>query len=115
MGPYIQVTSNAIIFTIRVESGQIIGVFLGLVLFGVFYNTLVAWLEEKAYIEGFVSLSVAAGVAVTLAGVALISWPAALLVLVCFVASGLPMIVGSIVRYIQQRANSQKQIISEVE
>lgn len=95
---------------IRVESGTIWGVFFAMLLFGVGYNTLVAWLERKRYVEGYLSLVVALGVAVTLAGVAVISWQAALLTLVMFIASGTPMIAGSILRYIQAREAEQKNL-----
>ncbi|MEZ0396804.1 MAG: hypothetical protein ABWK53_10305 [Anaerolineales bacterium] len=100
---------------IRLDSGVILAVFFGLMLFGIGYNALVAWLERKGYTEGFLSLVVALGVAVTLAGVAVLSIQAALLTLGAFVASGTPMIVGSIVRYLQKREEAKKAILAEIE
>jgi hypothetical protein len=88
---------------IRVDFGQVLGVLCGLALFGVGYNQAVAAAERRGWLEGFVSLAVALGAAVTLLGAAAICWQAAVLVLGCFVASGLPMIAGSIWRYVRAR------------
>jgi hypothetical protein len=95
---------------IKLDYGLIWGVFGALVLFGLGYNALVAWLERKHYTEGFLSLVVALGVLVTLAGVAILSIEAALLTLGAFIATGVPMIVGSIVRYIQRRETAKNNL-----
>jgi hypothetical protein len=81
---------------------------IGLVLFGVLYNQLIGWTERHGYLEGFTSLAVALGAAVTLGGVALLSWQAALLCLGAFTATGSPMIAGSIWRYISTRKTEQE-------
>lgn len=81
----------------------LIAVYSVLVLFGVGYNLLVAWVEERGYIRGYVALFVAGGVLITLVGVALITPIGALITLGAFVASGTPMILGSIWRYIKDR------------
>jgi len=99
---------------IRLDLGVILAVFFGLVLFGVGYNALVAWLERRGYAEGYMSLIVAFGVAMTLAGVALVSWQTALLTLGAFVASGTPMIVGSITRYLKKREEAKKAMLVEI-
>lgn len=99
---------------IRLDFGAILAVFLGLVLFGIGYNAMVAWLERKGYTEGFLSLIVAFGVAMTLVGVAILSVQAALLALGAFVATGTPMIIGSISRYLKAREDMIKAIIAEV-
>lgn len=99
---------------IRMDLGIVLAVFFALVLFGIGYNALVAWLERKGYTEGFLSLIVAFGVAMTLVGVAILSIQAALLALGAFVATGTPMIVGSITRYLKARENMIKAIIAEV-
>lgn len=96
-----------------VDVGVVVIVFLMLLIFGGLYNLLVAYLERYGYLEGYLSLIVAAGVFVTLIGIAILSWQAALIILVCFVASGTPMIIGSITRYIRQREKFQKNLISE--
>lgn len=97
------------------HSGAILAVFGGLVLFGIGYNAFVAWAERKGYTEGYLSLVVALGVAVTLAGVAVLSIEAALITLICFVASGTPMIVGSIWRYLRRRDEARNAMIEEIE
>jgi hypothetical protein len=99
---------------IRLDLGIVLAVFLGLVLFGIGYNALVAWLERRSYTEGYLSLIVALGVFVTLCGVAILSIQAALLSLGAFIATGTPMILGSIARYLKARENMIKAIIAEV-
>ncbi|MEM4202489.1 MAG: hypothetical protein QXS54_00320 [Candidatus Methanomethylicaceae archaeon] len=99
---------------IRLDYGVISAVFLGLFLFGVGYNAFVAWLERKGYTEGFLSLIVAFGVAMTLVGVAILNVQTALLTLLAFIFSGTPMILGSIARYLKARENMIKAIIAEV-
>ncbi|GAP10587.1 hypothetical protein BECAL_01760 [Bellilinea caldifistulae] len=99
---------------IRLDYGVITAVLLGLLLFGIGYNSLVAWLERRGYTEGFLSLIVAFGVAMTLAGVAILSIHAALLTLLAFVATGTPMIVGSIVRYLRRRDEAKRAMLDEV-
>lgn len=110
---YVESTSKMMVFEIRLDFVSIMAVFLGLLLFGILYNLLVEYLISKRYAEGFMSLVVACGVMMTLAGVAILSLPAALLVLFAFFASGLPMIVGSITRYMRLREKFQKNLISE--
>lgn len=100
-------------FIIRVNYGQISGVLCALVLFGLGYNTLIAEAERRGWLEGFTSLTVALGTLATLAGAAAISLPAALIVLVCFMASGLPMIGGSILRYVRRREQAQRNLADE--
>lgn len=98
----------------RADLGLFPAVLLGLALFGTLYNQLVSHLEKKGYSEGFVSLLVAAGSGVTLLGMAVLDWQAALLALVCFMASGSPMILGSILRYVQAREQSKQRLIREI-
>ena len=84
-------------------------VLVSLVLFGLGYNALTMWLERNKLERGFVSLLVATGAGVTiLAAGFLIGFVNALIVLACFAASGLPMMVGSIVRYVNSRAADEK-------
>lgn len=86
-----------------------------LVLFGLAYNRVVGYLEEHKLIEGFVWVAVVAGVAVTLAVVTLLWWSVeltgglwALVTLIGFAASGLPMACGSIWRYVSARRADQE-------
>lgn len=66
---------------------------------------------DAALVKGFIALAFMFGLA---AGAAVLDWRAALLVLVCFVSSGTPMIVGSIWRYLRKRAEARKAMIDEV-
>ncbi len=93
---------------LSVNSGNFWTALVGLLLFGTLYNGLVAYLERKKYIEGFVSLMVVGGVVITLMGAALISWQASAIVFACFAASGLPMVAGSIWRYMRTRRLMQE-------
>lgn len=88
-----------------------IPVLLALVAFGYFYNRLVEHLESKGHDRGYMGFIVAGGTAVTLAGLATItSIEPALWALSCFVASGTPMIWGSISRYCKERRQDQDKI-----
>lgn len=89
----------------------LVNVFLCLFIFGLGYNWMVSRLGRK--LEGYMSLVVALGVMVTLVGVLLLSPGAALICLLAFAATGLPMIFGSIVRYITRRESSRSAIIDE--
>jgi len=99
---------------IRIDYGVISAVLMGLFLFGTGYNTVVSWLEKHGYTEGYLGLLVAFGVIVTLVGVAILSVQAALIALVAFIASGVPMIVGSIFRYLRKREEAKRSIIEEI-
>lgn len=81
-------------------------VILALFLFGVGYNLLVAWLEARGYDRGYMAFIVSAGVGITLAGWYVLTrdLEGGLLLVACFAASGLPMILGSVTRYVQRRA-----------
>ncbi|RMG02006.1 MAG: hypothetical protein D6735_10975 [Acidobacteria bacterium] len=82
--------------------------------FGLLYNQVVEYLLRKRYAEGYTSLLVAFGVFVTLAGVAVIDLSASLLALIAFAASGTPMVIGSIVRYVRKREAMQRAIIEDI-
>ncbi len=76
-------------------------VLFGLFMFGAAYNYFVGALQERT--DGYLGMLVAVGVGITLVGVAIVSWQAAILVLACFFMSGIPMIVGEISRSIKSR------------
>ena len=95
---------------IQPQYSLILAVYLGLALFGFLYNRIVEWLEKTKYIEGYVSLAVAAGVAATLIGLAVIDVRFACIALGAFVASGSPMIAGSIWRHVTTRAKDQDDV-----
>lgn len=75
-------------------------VLMGLLIFGLAFNAWINHLEKDGIIEGRRSIMVVAGVFGTLVGsVFVIGFVPAVLVGLCFVASGIPMIWGEIVRY----------------
>jgi len=79
-------------------------VLLALLLLSIGYDQLVRWMEKQGYDEGLTAFQVAVGTTYTvlLSGF-VIGWSAALFVLLCFLFSGLPMIVGATWRYIKKR------------
>ena len=83
--------------------GLLAAIYLGLLLFGVGFNALIAWTERKGYLQGYTSLFVALGVSVTILAMTLIDPSFALATLGAFVASGAPMIAGSIWRHMMER------------
>lgn len=90
-------------------------VVFGLFMFGIAYNALVGWIGERK--EGYTSLLVVGGVLITLLGAAIVSWQAALWIVLCFSASGIPMIIGDILRYIHKREKAlaeQRQMIERM-
>jgi hypothetical protein len=92
----------------QLDFSLIAACYFSLILFGIGYNLLVSQLEKKGYLEGFVSLVVALGVGITLTVLAIISWQFALIALGGFIASGSPMIAGSILRYVRSRKAEQE-------
>ena len=82
-------------------------VFGGLFVFGFVYNLAVEFLERKGYDEGYTAILVVTGTLVTLAGVAIVHWGAALLTLGAFAASGFWMVLGSWWRHVRARRNGQ--------
>ncbi len=89
----------------EVRGIELAAVLLGLLLFGIGYNWFVTRLEQEGHDRGYTSLLVVAGVMATLAGaLVIVGWQAVMVVALCFIASGLPMIWGSIVRHVRERA-----------
>lgn len=98
---------------IGLNAGAIVAIYLALLLFGLAFNIFTAWVERKGYIHGFTSLLVVVGVAITLAATAIISLTFALITAGAFMASGTPMIVGSIWRHVQDRERMLEQLRQE--
>jgi hypothetical protein len=71
-----------------------------LLIFGVIYNAVVAWLQRKG-LGSFTALQVVLGTLVTLAGLAAWMPEAFLPALACFAASGLFMFLGSLYRWLK--------------
>ena len=81
----------------------IMAVYFFLLLFGVGYNLLTAYAERQGYTKGYLAFFVAGGVGITVAATAVIDLAFALVTAGAFIASGLPMIVGSMWRHMRAR------------
>lgn len=85
-----------------------------LLLFGAAFNAFVTWAQRHGYDEGVTAFEVVVGVLITLGGASLILWNrpfdavSLLILLLCFVASGSPMIVGAWSRYALLRRRGQE-------
>jgi len=91
-------------------------VYGGLAAFGVGYNALTSWIEERGWDEGYTADLVIGGVLVTVLGTApLVGWKRAALVLGGFVASGAPMAIGARVRYRQWRERERGYVTTKTE
>jgi hypothetical protein len=105
----------------RALCGQITGntipillaIYLALLLFGIGYNYLTTWAEKTGFIKGYTSLFVVGGVAVTVAATALLSLSFALITAGAFIASGIPMILGSMVRHKREELRQLEQAREE--
>ena len=87
------------------------GVMLGLLLFGVGYNAWIERLERNGRDRGYTAFLVVFGTLATLGGgTLLIGLEKALLMLACFSASGLPMVVGSVSRYARERSVEEERV-----
>lgn len=80
---------------------------IGLLLFGIAYNFIVAWMERNGYDEGYTAILVVMGNGTTLLFVALFDWRTAVIVFLAFACSGLPMLVGSWWRHVRARRRAQ--------
>jgi len=110
---------SVMMITLQVDVWRTVAVCLALILFGLWYNREVARLEGSGDHEGYLSLLVVVGVAVTIVGWLVVTGDLAggLVLLVCFAASGLPMIAGSISRYLAARRalrHQQQELTREV-
>jgi len=77
---------------------------IGLLLFGIGYNHLVGWLERQGFEEGYTAILVVGGVLITLlASIPMVGGQIFLTMLICFSASGAPMVFGSWRRYCDRR------------
>lgn len=87
----------------------------GLAVFGVLYNRWVGRLEGQGHDRGYMGLIVSLGCFVTIVGYTY--WTGSivqgLMLLACFVASGAPMLWGSIARYVRQRAHEEQAMQGE--
>jgi len=87
-------------------------ILLALAIFGVVYNRWVDSLERQGHDRGYMSFIVALGCAVTLAGAGfIVGLEPVLWAFVCFAASGIPMIAGSVGRYCRARAQQRQECL----
>lgn len=86
-----------------VNLGTLAAVYLALLIFGIVFNQITEWAEKRGYAQGYLSLFVSFGVGMTVLATAIISPLFALITLGAFVASGTPMILGSIWRHVRNR------------
>ena len=78
--------------------GTLIGVLVGLFLVSVVYALVLEWSERLfGFVSEYTWLTVVIGVGYTLVGLAIASVEAALLALVAFVASSIPIITRSVI------------------
>lgn len=88
-----------------VDIGRLPVIMVALFAFGITYNIIADWVSRQASDHGYAAFLVMGGVIVTLAGFAiLVGLEIAGAALACFAASGLPMIVGSVLRQLQRRS-----------
>lgn len=81
-----------------------------LILFGLGYNWFITWLEDVKRVEGWSWLYVVIGVTVTVTTSAfLIGKDNALIVFICFAASGLFMALGALSRHNKKEKLFEKQ------
>ncbi|NOZ27989.1 MAG: hypothetical protein GXP39_08055 [Chloroflexi bacterium] len=100
---------------ISIPVERIIAVCVSLAAFGIAYNAMVEYLEREVPEHGYTSFLVVGGVMVTLIGAAfIVGLIPALLVSLCFIASGLPMIIGSVWRWLRQRRIDRSLSIREM-
>lgn len=92
---------------IQLNFSHILAAYLFLLLFGIGFNALVSFAQRQNYLEGYTAFAVAFGVMVTLCTIALFDWRMAAFTLGAFVASGSPMIIGSVVRHVRARKQEQ--------
>lgn len=107
--------------------GAVLAILGALLVFGYFYNRFVAWLEERGYDEGYTAYMVVGGVTMTEIGAAVMVyvwfWHGVCVTgtdaasasavqnlglhMLAYLASGLPMIIGSTLRHAQERRAGQ--------
>lgn len=81
-----------------------------LIAFGIGYNWLTEKLEQHGYQHGYLSFIVSLGVAGTLAIAAIRERTTILRFFFYFVCSGIPMILGSVYRYVSRRESDRRDL-----
>ena len=84
--------------------GRVVGVLAALFLFSCLYAIALGIAERRwGFVSDYTWLTVVVGVGFTLVALAVIAWPAALLALVAFATSSVPVIIRSIILDVQRR------------
>ena len=87
-------------------------ILVALFAFGIGYDRLVTHLEHQGHDRGYMGFIVAFGCTVTLLGAGvIIGWEPVTWTTMCFAASGIPMIAGSIRRHVRARAKARREIL----
>lgn len=95
--------------TSGVNWDAVLPVALGLLLFGVAYSVLIAYLNRHGLNDGYTWLEVVVGVGVTLAAASfVVGWPVVLALFVLFAASGLFVAIGDIYCYARARREERR-------
>lgn len=95
----------------ELANGQVIGLLVAALAFGVAYNQITAWLDATGRADGYTSLLVVGGVLGTLVLASfVIGLQPALWVLLFFALSGLPMMLGDIWRHTDERQRQMQRV-----
>lgn len=92
----------------RIKPELIVSILL--VVFGIAYNWLTEQMEKHGYHHGYLSFIVSLGVAGTLLIAAIREKTASLRFFCYFIASGIPMILGSIKRYVSHTEEDKREL-----
>lgn len=77
--------------------------------FGVGFNALVTWLNRRGHSEGYTALLVVTGTLATiLACTPHLGWRTTAVLIAHFAASGSPMVLGDIQRYVESRQRMEE-------
>lgn len=83
---------------------RLIGVLVVLFLASILYAILLQWSERRwGFVSAYTWLTVVVGVAYTLGGLAFLNWRAAVLALIVFSVSSVPIIARSIINDLAER------------
>lgn len=95
-----------------IASGMVWAMSLAAASFGVLYALLVARLQRAGLTEGYTSFLVVLGVLATLAAaIPLVGIVPVLIIIWLFVCSGVPMIIGDVLKYTRERKEQQAELL----
>ena len=98
-----------------IDLNRLAAVAAGLLAIGIGYNWLVMQINRRLYDHPLTGFLVVGGTLITLGGFAVVvGWGPALVALACFAASGLPMVAGSVQRWVVRAADDTADIEREI-